>query len=271
MKTSILFAALLMCICFKLYAQQPIDQLIATEQKFAATSKAQTTKIAFLYFLDSNCVGYHKGVQTVMFKDWTERKESNSKLTWNPELAIIGSSGELGVTTGPWEFRQNSLKDTPVTHGYFATVWKKQNDGRWKAMFDMGIGYNDASVVNSDEVKVESIVLNNVSQSSYDGNWLMIDQQLSNKKTTLISLLAPDAWVSIQGHAPFKNANAAKAVADILPNNIQYKPAGYFVAQSNDLLAVYGGVLKDGKQEQAFLRVWIKKENEWKLMMMMIS
>ena len=200
MKTTILSAALLMCICFKLHAQQPIDQLITAEKNFAATSKNQTTKIAFLSFLDSNCIGYDKGVQTKMFKEWTDRKESNSKLTWNPEFAFIGASGELGVTTGPWEYRQTSLNDTPVAHGHFTTVWKKKENGIWKAMFDMGIGY-EAPSVNSDEVKVKTVVLDSVTKNKNTEDWLLIDKRFSNDKATLLSLLDKDAWIRIQGHA----------------------------------------------------------------------
>jgi hypothetical protein len=83
MKTTILSAAVLMCICFKLHAQQPIDKLIASEKSFAATSKEQTTKIAFLSFLDSNCVGYRNGEQVNLFEEYSKRKEDSSKLTWH--------------------------------------------------------------------------------------------------------------------------------------------------------------------------------------------
>src|SRR5215831_15342243 len=138
--------------CLKAISQKPIEQLIATEKNFANTSKEQTTKKAFLAYVDSNCIGFNKGEQLNVFREWTKRNEDSSKLTWAPELAIIASSGELGITTGPWEYRARSLNDTPIAHGNFTTVWKKKDDGKWKAMLDMGISYSQ-KIPNSAVIK----------------------------------------------------------------------------------------------------------------------
>src|SRR6266542_6492037 len=98
MKTIISFITILLLCTVHANAQQPIDELIAAEKKFANISKEQTTKKAFLGNVDSNCIGFSKGEQLNIFTQWTTRKEDSSKLTWAPELAIISSSGEMGVT-----------------------------------------------------------------------------------------------------------------------------------------------------------------------------
>ncbi|QEC68378.1 hypothetical protein FRZ67_14095 [Panacibacter ginsenosidivorans] len=257
----------------QLYAQQPIDKLIATEKSFAATSKEQTTKIAFLSFLDSNCIGYRNGEQVNLFEEYSKRKEDSSKLTWAPEFAIISSSGDLGATTGPWEYRQTSLKDTSVAHGHFATIWKKNDKGEWKAVFDMGIGYNEKINNNSEAAK---LVLNKPKEKDSELFLLMnvdmnfTDEFVADKTPAIKKAVRDDSWFSINGSAPLKGATAIKASANILPAGIKFLPIDHIVVSKNtDMFAVYGKA-QTGDTKQAHMRLWVKENNEWKLLMMVI-
>jgi ketosteroid isomerase-like protein len=60
-------------------------------------------------------------------------------LIWTPIAADVSASGDLGYTYGNYEFRSKS-KDgrTVVEHGKYTTIWKKQKDGTWKVILDMG-------------------------------------------------------------------------------------------------------------------------------------
>lgn len=60
------------------------------------------------------------------------------KLVWRTEKAGVARSGDLGYTSGgyDWSFTDaagRSIKDK----GKYLTVWKKQADGSWKVLFDM--------------------------------------------------------------------------------------------------------------------------------------
>jgi len=65
--------------------------------------------------------------------------DNNNHLTWTPIYADISGSGDLGYTYGTYEFRSKDKdgKDV-VEHGRYASVWKKQKDGSWKVVMDMG-------------------------------------------------------------------------------------------------------------------------------------
>jgi len=273
MKTTILSAAVLMCICFKLHAQQPIDKLIASEKSFAATSKEQTTKIAFLSFLDSNCVGYRNGEQVNLFEEYSKRKEDSSKLTWAPEFAVISSSGDLGATTGPWEYRQSSLKDTPVAHGHFTTIWKKNDKGEWKAVFDMGIGY--AQKQNNNNQITEVILTKPVRVEKETGTLALIDLNFSDafeidKKYAVSKVVTNDSWLSIQGNAPLKGSSAINAFLSSYADNIKFSlPEHSVFSKSMDMFAMYGQA-QTGDTKQAYMRLWIKQGDEWKLLMMVV-
>lgn len=57
-------------------------------------------------------------------------------LSWKPVKAEVSSSGDMGYTIGYWEISTNG---TDVdANGKYLTVWKKQNDGSWKVIADIG-------------------------------------------------------------------------------------------------------------------------------------
>jgi len=50
----------------------------------------------------------------------------------------VSRGGDLGYASGTYEFTFNDAKGQPVTdRGKYLTVWKKQSDGKWKAVVDM--------------------------------------------------------------------------------------------------------------------------------------
>jgi|SRR5579863_6837220 len=65
--------------------------------------------------------------------------DKNNHLTWIPVGADISASGDLGYTYGTFEFSSIG-KDgkSTVEHGKYTSIWKKQKDGSWKVVLDMG-------------------------------------------------------------------------------------------------------------------------------------
>jgi len=60
-------------------------------------------------------------------------------LTWTPVKAEMAASGDLGYTFGNYVLKAKDKNGNPVVHyGKYATVWKKQKDGSWKVVMDMG-------------------------------------------------------------------------------------------------------------------------------------
>jgi hypothetical protein len=59
------------------------------------------------------------------------KRLAQGPLAWTPVAS--GARGRLGFTLGTWTF------GAPATEkGSYATVWKKQPDGPWKVVFDIG-------------------------------------------------------------------------------------------------------------------------------------
>ena len=63
-------------------------------------------------------------------------------LSWFPIYAEISSGGDMGWTTGPWEWRQDSMDSLPQASGHYNTIWVLQPDSTWKFVFDMGVAHS---------------------------------------------------------------------------------------------------------------------------------
>lgn len=65
--------------------------------------------------------------------------QKDNHLTWSPVGADISSSGDLGYTYGAFEFQsKNKAGKITVERGKYTSIWKKQSDGSWKVVLDMG-------------------------------------------------------------------------------------------------------------------------------------
>jgi ketosteroid isomerase-like protein len=65
--------------------------------------------------------------------------DQGNKLTWTPQFSDV--SGDLAYTYGTWVFtsKDKDKDGNPVTQsGKYTTIWKKQHDGSWKVVLDMG-------------------------------------------------------------------------------------------------------------------------------------
>ena len=112
--------------------------LVEMEHAFAKAAATKGTRDAFLEFLADDGIIFQPGPVNGK-KFWGERQPRNGLLSWEPIFADVSRAGDLGYTTGPWEFRPNGPDDQPVAFGQYFTIWKKQRDGSWKAVLDRGV------------------------------------------------------------------------------------------------------------------------------------
>ena len=66
--------------------------------------------------------------------EWKQMlSDPNFKLNWTNDSAEVSKSGDLGYTRGTFEGSQGNEKFS----GSYATVWKKDKDGKWKVAVDI--------------------------------------------------------------------------------------------------------------------------------------
>ena len=65
--------------------------------------------------------------------------DKNNGLIWTPVGAEISASGDLGYTYGNYEFHsKNKGGKVTVEYGKYTSIWKRQKNGSWKVVLDMG-------------------------------------------------------------------------------------------------------------------------------------
>ena len=64
--------------------------------------------------------------------------DTTRTLTWAPTSAEVSASGDLGYTIGRWERTWRTKDSTHVSRGSYVTIWRKQGDGSWKVILDIG-------------------------------------------------------------------------------------------------------------------------------------
>ena len=122
------------------YSNNSLQKLVETEQSFARTAEQKGTRTAFLEFLADDGILFSP-TETNGKIVWQNRAESKSWLNWSPAWADVSSDGSLGYTTGGWSFHPKGVKDSAKAFGEYLTIWKKQPDGKFKAVLDIGISH----------------------------------------------------------------------------------------------------------------------------------
>jgi ketosteroid isomerase-like protein len=60
------------------------------------------------------------------------------KLNWHPTKIEVARSGELGYSSGAYEMSFKDPAGKPGNDkGKYVTIWKKQQDGSWKVIYDI--------------------------------------------------------------------------------------------------------------------------------------
>src|SRR5438128_921891 len=111
--------------------------VVKAERAFARAAALKGTRDAFLEFLADDGIIFQPGpVNGKQF--WQARTPRKGRLSWEPIFADVSLAGDMGYTTGPYEFRPNGAGDKPTAFGQYFTIWKKQTDGSWKVALDRG-------------------------------------------------------------------------------------------------------------------------------------
>jgi ketosteroid isomerase-like protein len=63
---------------------------------------------------------------------------AHENITWHANKVGVARSGDLGYTSGTTEMNLKDASGKTVAYkGKYLTVWKRQEDGSWKVLYDM--------------------------------------------------------------------------------------------------------------------------------------
>lgn len=275
------------------FAQQPDKSLnplslVEAERAFAAASITQGTRSAFIANLADDAVTFNPGPVNGK-KWWTEQQVRPGVLTWQPIYAFVSSAGDLGYTTGPWEFRAKSLDDKPVAFGHFVSIWKRQADGVWKVALDIGIRNpqpqtpapelqvardHPTNIKAKQKVDVESVRAALIKTENDLSKALMA----KNTVDSYLAYLADDVRLYRTNSFPFIGKSATRDALAAKPAQLTWQPAKTDVAISGDLGYTYGTyelkTVGEGKASESgnYMRIWRKQANgKWRIVLDLLN
>jgi len=118
-----------------------LTEMVKAEQMFAARALVVGWKQAFLEYFADTAVGFD-GDQTAPAKSLFRKQPDPPKdlrILWEPRYGDIAASGDLGYLTGPVRTMNPARNNGQPRHSIYASVWKRQPDGAFRVVMDMGV------------------------------------------------------------------------------------------------------------------------------------
>jgi ketosteroid isomerase-like protein len=119
------------------------DMLRHMEAEFMK-SAAEHGSAGYMAYYADDAVELPNGADALQGKDAIAKTmgfldQKDNHLEWTPVYADMAASGDLGYTYGTYVFTtKDKTGKTVEEHGKYTSIWKKQKDGKWKVVLDMG-------------------------------------------------------------------------------------------------------------------------------------
>lgn len=261
--------------------RQALATLVETEKEFSKTSVSKGTQEAFLTYLDEDSIIFRPG--PVAGRKWIEEHPARPGiLTWEPKFADMAKSDDLGYTTGPWEFRKQSLSEQPAAYGHYITLWRKPRFGSWKVVLDVGIQHpaqlaNDGKLTWPEEQLSGGKTLRKTDVSSEEASLIKVEQEFSKQIAKkgiyrpYFEYLADDPRFYRMEIFPMIGKSAVTNFLKEEKGAWQFLPEKASVSGGCDLGYIYGSyklIKTPGGSEEPgyYVRIWKKdKKGQWKI------
>ncbi len=120
---------------------ESLTQMADAERAFAARALVIGWKDAFLEYFAPTAVGFAEGKPGSAREQIAKNPDppKDLQLIWEPRYGDVAASGEIGYLTGPVRNIRASRDGGKPRFSNYASVWKRQKDGSFKVVMDVGI------------------------------------------------------------------------------------------------------------------------------------
>jgi ketosteroid isomerase-like protein len=274
------FAVLLIVICFAVVAngQSALQEMVKTEQAFSKMAEETNTRDAFLAFIADDGLLFRPGA--VNGKKWMLEHpappptDKRPLLAWQPAYAGMAVSGDMGFTTGPWEAKADINDEKPQGYGHFVTVWKKQEDGTWKFVVDLGISHPQSggpqtlwtpAETPKKEFKPVDVPIVRETLMERDRNYAAAVLSRGFAKS-YAAYAARAVRLYRANNLPFIGRDAAIEQLSKTTGEVKWTPIGGDVSSAGDLGYTHG-TYEAGDERGSYVRIWKKQNGLWRIVM----
>ena len=143
-----LLLSVLLVLVFFIACEQKINkdkvkkEVFQTEKAFEKMSADEGLQEAFYFFASDSAVIKRQNDTLIVGKENIKNYYSNpafkkAKVTWTPDFIDVSDCGDMAYAYGEYLWKIWSDEgDTAEYIGVFQTIWKKQEDGSWKYVWD---------------------------------------------------------------------------------------------------------------------------------------
>jgi ketosteroid isomerase-like protein len=253
-----------------------LTEMVKAEQMFAARSLVVGWKQAFLEYFADTAVGFD-GDQTAPAKSLFRKQPDPPKdlrILWEPRYGDIAASGDLGYLTGPVRTMNPSRNNGQPRHSIYASVWKRQPDGAFKVVMDMGVTTPDPVPFADGFTRApRTVYTGNASTVAATKSLRDTDAALTNaaragQADAYRGHLAESARLHRPEVLPLVGSDAIVAWLTDQPAYASGESKFAEIALSGDLGYTYGSyVMKDDPAHHGFyVRVWTRgRDGVWRV------
>jgi ketosteroid isomerase-like protein len=120
---------------------EALTQMVEAERAFAARALVVGWKDAFLEYFAPSAIGFAEGQPGSAHEQIAKNPDppQDLQLIWEPRYGDVAASGELGYLTGPVRNVRASRDGGKPRFSNYTSVWKRQRDGLFKVVIDVGV------------------------------------------------------------------------------------------------------------------------------------
>jgi len=255
----------------------PLADMVRTEQRFAARALVVGWKQAFLEYFADSASGFD-GDQVVPAKELFRKlpdPPKDSRLIWEPRWGDIASSGDFGYLTGPVRRINPAVNEGRPQHLIYASVWKRQADGSFRVVMDMGVptpgpvmfppGFTRARHA---ERYVRTTTVQSAVKSLRDTDAALTNASRSGQSEAYRGHLAEGARLHRPDVMPIVGEQAIVAWLAGQPRYVSGESKFADTSMAGDLGYTYGTYTLDGNQAARgfYVRVWSRgRDGVWRV------
>ncbi len=259
-----------------------LQSLIEAERAFSKLSEEKGIKEAFLFYLADDSIVFRPRPVPGRKAYEAAPDESPVLLTWEPAYAEVAPDGDLGYTTGPYQFKDKSKPVDPARYGHYVSLWQKQPGGLWKVVLDVGIrhpqpGFRPVEVMTWKESRPKRLV--KVDKLAELNNLLRVEADFSAKAAAEGILAAYTAFAQDDirfyrdGSPPETGMEAVRQATSQSLGKSTWEPMDGDVSRWGTLGFIFGtaatrsgGATDAATASTSYLRIWRKTpDGQWKI------
>ncbi|MBX3703939.1 MAG: hypothetical protein KF822_09215 [Steroidobacteraceae bacterium] len=264
-------------------APMPADQaaMVAAERAFVKLAAERGFRDSFFHYFAPDGIAFWPHpvrARTVLGPQASSPGPMGAR--WAPVWGDISRAGDLGWNTGPVVYEARPEQGRPERHGLFFSVWKRQPDGNWRVVLDLGsdtpgpVAPLDAPYHTTPPPAGGNAPA--VEAAAETASLLAVERELlAQMRSTGIGQaysgwLADDARLHRPGVMPVAGRPALDTWLVAQPQARNGQPLAADVAQSGDLGYAYGSYETGAGQPAAayYARVWKRDaRGDWRIVM----